>query len=245
MDAGEEPVSSAYLELEIEQRLGELSLQVCCALSAPWTILFGPSGAGKTSLLRAIGGLSRPERGRVVLHGRTLLETATRVWIAPAKRGIGFVTQRPALFPHMNVTENVSFGLSDRGRSAGGEQAAVMLRLFHAEHLATRRPGDLSGGERQRVAMARALAPEPRLLLLDEPFTGLDGQLKAEILERLTAWLAERKIPALYVSHDVAEALQTAAEVVVLEQGQIQAQGPAGVVLAARRAQLLRQLGAG
>ena len=105
-------------------------------------------------------------------------------------------------------------------------------------------PRDLSGGEKQRVALARALAPEPRLLLLDEPFNGLDADLKASILEKLTAWLAERNIPALYVSHDVAEAFQTAADVMVIEGGQIQAHGPAQVVLAGRREQLLRQLGA-
>jgi len=96
----------------------------------------------------------------------------------------------------------------------------------------------------QRVALARALAPEPRLLLLDEPFNGLDADLKASILEQLTAWLAERKIPALYVSHDVVEAFQTAADVIVIESGQIQAHGPAPLALAARRDQLLRQLGA-
>jgi ABC-type sulfate/molybdate transport systems ATPase subunit len=119
-----------------------------------------------------------------------------------------------------------------------------MLQLFQASHLAKRRPADLSGGEKQRVALARALAPEPRLLLLDEPFNGLDADLKASILKQLTAWLAERNIPTLYVSHDVAEVLQTAADVMVIESGQIQAHGPAEVVLAARREQLLRQLGA-
>jgi molybdate transport system ATP-binding protein len=237
-------VSSVYLQADIEQILGNLSLRISCALSAPWTVLFGPSGAGKTSMLRVLGGLTRPVRGRVVLNGRTLLETARGVWIPPAERGIGFVTQQPALFPHMDVTANVSFGLSGLGKGAGGERVEQMLQLFQAVHLAKRRPADLSGGEKQRVALARALAPEPRLLLLDEPFSGLDADLKASILEQLTAWLAVRKIPALYVSHDVAEAFQTSADVMVIESGQIRAHGPAQVVLAARREQLLRQLGA-
>jgi ABC-type sulfate/molybdate transport systems ATPase subunit len=234
---------SDALQVELEQTLGHLSLSVTFALWAPWTVLFGPSGAGKTSLLRLLSGLSPPDRGRVVLHERTLVDTSQGIWIRPAERSIGFVTQRPTLFPHMDVTENVSFGLSGLDRGARKERAHQMLELFHAGHLATRTPADLSGGETQRVALARALAPEPRLLLLDEPFAGLDGDLKAGILQTLTAWLAARNIPALYVSHDVSEAFQTEAEVIVMDAGQIKAQGPASTVLAAKREQLLRQLG--
>ncbi len=236
---------SEYLQVDVEHTLGGLSLRVLCALSAPWTVLFGPSGAGKTSLLRVLGGLIRPARGRVVLHGRTLVETASGAWVPPAQRAIGFVTQRPTLFPNMDVTANVAFGLSGLSRQLSGERVAQMLELFHASHLARRAPADLSGGEKQRVALARALAPEPRLLLLDEPFTGLDGDLKNSIMEQLTAWLAVRNVPALYVSHDVVEAFQTAADVMVIDHGQIQAHGPAQVVLAHRREQLLRQLGEG
>lgn len=237
-------MSSAYLQAGIDHTFGELSLRVSCALSAPWTVLFGPSGAGKTSMLRVLGGLVRPDRGRLVLNGRTLLETESGIWVPPAERAIGFVTQRPVLFPNMDVTGNVSFGLSRLSRGSSAARVNQMLQLFQAGHLAKRRPADLSGGEKQRVALARALAPEPRLLLLDEPFTGLDADLKASILESLTAWLSERKIPALYVSHDVTEVFQTAAEVMVIENGQIQARGPAQAVLASRRQQLLDQLGA-
>lgn len=237
-------MSRVYLQADIEHTLGALSLRISCALSAPWTVLFGPSGAGKTSMLRVLGGLIKPEHGRVILNGRTLLETANGVWVSPAERTIGFVTQQPALFPHMDVTANVAFGLSGLSNRASAERVEEMLQLFHAGHLSRRRPADLSGGEKQRVALARALAPEPRMLLLDEPFTGLDADLKASILEQLTAWLAVRKIPALYVSHEVAEAFQTSADVMVIEGGQIQAHGPARVVLDARREQLLRQLGA-
>jgi molybdate transport system ATP-binding protein len=236
---------SEYLQLNVDHRLGDLALRVTCGLSAPWTVLFGPSGAGKTSLLRILGGLIRPDRGRVILHGRTLVDTAGGAWVPPAQRAIGFVTQRPTLFPNMNVTANVAFGLSALSRRLSDERVAQMLALFHGGHLATRMPADLSGGEKQRVALARALAPEPRLLLLDEPFTGLDAELKGSIMEQLTVWLAEREVPVLYVSHDVAEAFQTAADVMVIERGEIQAHGPARVVLASRREQLLRQLGDG
>jgi ABC-type sulfate/molybdate transport systems ATPase subunit len=234
---------SDYLQVDIEHRLGDLSLRVSCALSAPWTVLFGPSGAGKTSLLRVIGGLTKPDGGRVVLHGRTLVKTESDAWVPPGQRAIGFVSQRPALFPHMNVTANVSFGLFGLDEPSRKERVGQMLDLFQAGQLARRMPGDLSGGEKQRVALARALAPGPRLLLLDEPFTGMDADLKVSILEQLTTWLAERGVPALYVSHDLAEAFQTAADVVVLDHGEVQAHGPAHVVLASRREQLLRQLG--
>jgi molybdate transport system ATP-binding protein len=234
---------SDYLQIDVEQTLGELSLRISCALSASWTVLFGPSGAGKTSLLRVLAGLTRPDRGRVVLHGRTLVETESGGWVPPGQRAIGFVTQRPTLFPHMNVTANVAFGLSGLDGRSRNERVGQMLELFQAGQLAKRMPGDLSGGERQRVALARALAPGPCLLLLDEPFTGMDAELKVSVLQRLTAWLTERKVPALYVSHDVAEAFQTAADVVVIDHGQIKAHGPPEVVLAGRREQLLRQLG--
>jgi len=236
---------SDYLQVDVEHRLGDLSLRVSCALSAPWTVLFGPSGAGKTSLLRVIGGLTKPDRGRVILHGRTLVEMESEAWVPPGQRAIGFVSQRPTLFPHMNVTANVSFGLSGLDGPSRKERVGQMLDLFQAGRLAKRMPGDLSGGEKQRVALARALAPGPRLLLLDEPFTGMDADLKVSILQPLTVWLTERDVPAIYVSHDVAEAFQTVADVVVLDHGQVQAHGPANVVLASRREQLLRQLGPG
>jgi molybdate transport system ATP-binding protein len=233
---------SAFLQIDIEHTLGELSLRVAGSLSAPWTVVFGPSGAGKTSLLRVLAGLTRPQNGRVSLHGQTLVDTAARVWVPAARRGIGFVTQRPALFAHMDVTENVAFALTGMSRGERDERVAEMLALFHAGSLARRMPAALSGGEKQRVALARALAPRPRLLLLDEPFTGLDGPLKASILSSLQAWLASRGMAALYVSHDVAEAFQTGAEVWTIDQGRITAVGPAAVVLAAQRQALLQQL---
>jgi molybdate transport system ATP-binding protein len=237
-------IEGGYLRATIEHSLGDFSLQVELSLTAPWTILFGPSGAGKTSLLRILAGLTRPDNGQVWLQGQTLVATTPGKWTPPAQRGIAFVTQRPALFPHMTVTKNVSFGLSRMSSGEAEKRVAEMLELFHAGHLARRSPAELSGGEKQRVALARALAPEPRMLLLDEPFTGLDTDLKDEVLKQLSAYLAERTIPALYVSHDVAEAFQTQADVLVMDGGKIQAHGPAQVVLGARRLELLRQLGA-
>jgi molybdate transport system ATP-binding protein len=231
-----------YMQIEVEQQLGDLLLKVSCELTAPWTVLFGASGAGKTSLLRVLGGLSRPDRGRVLFRGETLTDIAGKVSVPPAQRGIGFVTQHPALFPHMDVAGNVGFGLQTLDKNARKQRIDQMLELFSAEPLIRRKPESLSGGEKQRVILARALAPEPRMLLLDEPFTGLDLPLKESILSRLMGWIKQRNIPALYVSHQVADAFETAADVILLRAGKVEAQGAAPVVLACERERLLQQL---
>lgn len=237
---------SPYMRIGAEQRLGSLRLDVSCELTDPWTVLFGPSGAGKSSLLRLIAGLpsqrGRPTAGQLIFRGQTLMDVGRGIWTPPAERGIGFVMQRPALFPHMDVAGNVGFGLRGVSRADRRRRAMEMLSLFSAEPLAKRKPKSLSGGERQRVALARALAPEPRMLLLDEPFTGLDAALKQSILANLIAWLGERQIPALYVSHDVVEAFETGADVIVLRDGAVEAQGAARMVLAEERERLLRRL---
>jgi molybdate transport system ATP-binding protein len=214
-------------------------------LSEPWTVLFGPSGAGKSTLLRILAGLIKPDSGVIRLSDQTILDTADSTFTPPGQRGIGFLTQAPALFPHLDVQANVAFGLRKVAGGAATRAARVdeMLKLFQAEPLAARMPATLSGGERQRVALARALAPEPRLLLLDEPFAGLDTSLKDEIVSDLLIYLKGRDLPILYVSHDLAEALQTGSNVIMLSNGRITAQGPAVQVLAEERAKLLSRLG--
>jgi molybdate transport system ATP-binding protein len=233
---------SDFLKIDIECNVGSLTLRLLCSFSAPRTVLFGPSGAGKTSLLRVVAGLIRPDRGLVALHGRTLVDVERSTWISPGERSIGFVTQRPALFPHMSVAENVSFGLSGLNRARREDWTRDLLETFHAAHLSQRKPASLSGGEKQRVALARALAREPQLLLLDEPFSGMDADLKVTLLGELTRWLDARNVPLIYVSHDVLEAFETGTEVALLRDGQIEAQGPVRTVLADKREQLLRRL---
>jgi molybdate transport system ATP-binding protein len=240
----DEPSSTAraFMRIDIEQSLGDFSLNIACDLKASWTVLFGPSAAGKTSLLRVLSGLAKPMRGRIVFEGRTLLDLEQGICIPAGRRGIGFVTQRPALFRHMTVAENIGFGLREMSKQARLQRIEEMLQLFAAEPLAGRKPAKLSGGEKQRVALARALAPEPRMLLLDEPFAGLDASLKESIFDNLTCWLRQRNIPALYVSHDIAEVFQTGGDVIVLRAGKIEAQGSAPEVLSGERERLLRQL---
>lgn len=234
---------TAFLTAEIEHRIGALALQIGFSLTSPWTVLFGPSGAGKSTILRVLAGLIQPQNGRITLLNRTLLDVKQGVSISAGKRRIGFVTQQPALFPHMTAARNVAFGLHGLAPDERQQRVADMLRLFRVEGLSERLPRELSGGEYQRVALARALAPEPQFLMLDEPFSGLDALLKESILSELTAWLATRGVPALYVSHDLAEAYQTAADVILIENGRLAMHGPVQQVLAPRREQLLRQLG--
>jgi molybdate transport system ATP-binding protein len=261
-----------WLDLEIYHRLGHrlghrpgsltLDLQLRCTRTP--TALVGPSGSGKTSILRAIAGLLRPERARIVLRGqglrglglnglgvtglgsqdagKTLVDTAPRVFVAPAARRIGFVTQRQSLFPHLTAAENVAFGLRALPMEQRRQRTGEMLRLFHAEALAPRRPAELSGGEKQRIALARALAPAPRLLLLDEPFTGLDSALKESIFVDLENWLRENPTPLLFVTHDIGEAFRMGAEVVALGDGRVLGQGAAEEVLALERERVLRYL---
>ncbi|QNI34302.1 ATP-binding cassette domain-containing protein [Alloacidobacterium dinghuense] len=234
---------TAFLTADIEYRSGTFDLHINFSLNSLWTVLFGQSGAGKSTILRILGGLLQPQDARIVMQNHVLLDVKQGISIPAGKRKIGYVTQRPALFPHMTVHRNVAFGLHTLPAKQRGERVHEMLRLFRVADLSERMPKELSGGEYQRVALARALAPEPKLLMLDEPFTGLDADLKESILAELTVWLAARQVPALYVSHDLGEAYQTAADVIVVGKGRIEIQGPVQEVLAPRRDRLLRQLG--
>ena len=207
------------------------------ALAAPWSVLFGPSGAGKSTVLRAIAGLLQPQACRVVFRGTALTDTAQNIFVPPHRRGIGFVGQRSVLFPHLSVAENVGYGVHD-----DAARVRTVLELFQAGHLGSRWVQELSGGEVQRVLLARALAPAPQLLLLDEPFAGLDMTLRAALVDDLRSYLAVHPVPVLSVTHDVSEVFALDAEVIVLDAGRVKDQGESRSVLAEQREMMLQML---
>ena len=186
------------------------------------TALLGPSGSGKSTLLRIIGGLETPDAGRVVIHG----EDQTRV--APQRRGIGFVFQHYAAFKHLTVRDNVAYGLKIRKRPKAEIQARVdeLLGLVQLAGLGGRYPSQLSGGQRQRMALARALAPEPEVLLLDEPFGALDARVRAELREWLLRLHDEMHVTTIFVTHDQEEALELSDTIVVMNKARVEQVAP-------------------
>jgi len=208
------------------------------------TILFGPSGAGKSTLLDCIAGLVRPEEGRIALGEKLLFDAETRLELPPQGRKIGYLFQSAALFPHMSVEENVAYGLDKVPANATQEQVREILEAFRVGALRARRPGEISGGEGQRVALARSLVTGPRALLLDEPLTGLDAELKSAIVDDLRAWNAAKRIPILYVTHSREEVDALGERVIALENGRVVSAGtPMDVLDAPRRKRLAQAAG--
>ncbi len=185
--------------------------------------LLGPSGCGKTTTLRLIAGLERPDEGAVSIGGEVV--AAADTWVSPEKRGIGIVFQDYALFPHMRVAQNVAFGLKGCGRKQAGARVEELLDLTGLAGLAGRYPHELSGGERQRVALARSLAPRPRVILLDEPFSNLDADLREELRRETKRILKEQAATTILVTHDQEEAFSLSDRVGVLQGGTLEQLG--------------------
>ena len=213
------------LTVNITKQLGDFVLDAKIESAGLVTGLFGPSGAGKTSLVNVIAGLLTPDRGTLTLDGRTLDDAGSHLHVPPHLRRIGYVFQEARLFPHVNVRQNLDYGRRMNGLDpdAAGEKHAI--ELLDIGHLLDRRPAQLSGGERQRIALGRALFAKPRLLLLDEPLGSLDDERKDEILPFLIRLRDEAKVPMVYVSHDAEELRQLATGAVMLKRGKVVAQG--------------------
>jgi molybdate transport system ATP-binding protein len=221
------------LRVDAATRVGDLELAV--ALEVPpgaCLALAGPSGAGKTTILRIVAGLTQPGLGTVTLDGETWLDTARSVCVAPEHRHCGYVFQDYALFGHLRAWENVAYGLRGRSRRERRDEASTLLERFNLADRADARPADLSGGERQRVALARALAPRPRVLLLDEPLSALDPAGRADAGRELAAVLAEAGVPTLLVTHDFVVAATLGDRVGVIDAGRLVQTGTAGELAA-------------
>jgi molybdate transport system ATP-binding protein len=219
------------LSVAIQHSFGGFSLDATFEAPPGVTVLFGRSGSGKTTMVNAVAGLLRPDRGRIVVEGVPVLDTASGLMLPPHRRRMGYVFQDGRLFPHLTVRQNLLYGrwFAPKGTGAELDRIADLLGIGA---LLDRRPGGLSGGEKQRVAIGRAILSNPRLLLMDEPLAALDEGRKAEILPYLERLRDELGLPILYVSHSVAEVARLATTVVLLEAGRVVAVGPATEVLA-------------
>jgi molybdate transport system ATP-binding protein len=213
------------LDLDIALPLRSFRLELELTVRRETFALVGPSGAGKTSLLRTVAGLARPERGRIALDGRVLFDAAAGIDRPPEERRVGLVFQEYALFPHLSVEQNVAY--------AGGGNVPQVLERFRIAELAKARPHELSGGERQRVGLARALAREPEVLLLDEPMSALDAHTRAGVRAELRRTLDELELPVLLVTHDFQDAAVLADRVGVLVDGRLLQAGTPGELVAA------------
>jgi molybdate transport system ATP-binding protein len=200
------------------------------------TILFGASGSGKSTILQCVAGLLAADRGRIALGPEVWFDAGRAVRVAAERRHVAYVFQSLALFPHMTAVANVAYGI-DRAlpRAERRARAAALLDRLHVGHLAGRRPRTFSGGEAQRVALARAMAMQPRVMLLDEPFSALDRELRVQLAREVRALVDELAIPALFVTHNHAEARAIGDRVIAMSKGRVVATGSAAEVLGRRR----------
>jgi len=220
----------------------EFVLDVEIEAAPGFTILFGASAAGKTSLLDCVAGLSKPDSGHIAIGKRVLFDTSQSIDVPIAQRRAGYVFQNLALFPHMMVAQNVSYGLTQLSRAEREKRVQTVLQAFRIGNLAHRSARELSGGESQRTALARTLVTDPDILLLDEPLAALDTPTKAQIIDDLREWHRAHRIPILYVTHSREEVFALGERVIVLEAGRIVAQGTPHEVMTAPMQETVAQL---
>ena len=219
--------------MDIAKALGGFRLDAAFAAPAGITALFGPSGAGKTLTLRCIAGLVRPDRGRIAVGPRVLFDDGVAVDVPTRDRQIGYVFQHYALFPHLSAAGNVGYGLRGCGAIERSARVQELLEMVDLADYGARRPHELSGGQQQRIALARALAPRPELLLLDEPLAAVDAAVRGRLREQLRAVHERTRIPMILVTHDLAEVRALADSLVVYAAGRVLQVGPTADVLAA------------
>ncbi|HVP55312.1 MAG TPA: molybdenum ABC transporter ATP-binding protein [Candidatus Eisenbacteria bacterium] len=241
--------SSAGLHVEIRKRLAdpsdssrEFALAAQFSIAAGFTILFGASGAGKTTILDCIAGLQRPDAGQISANEQVLFSSKQGVDVPTRKRQVGYLFQTLALFPHLTVRHNIEYGLAQVGRDERERRSQEIAGSFGISGLLDRRPAAISGGERQRVALARALVTRPKALLLDEPMSALDASTKSRIVDDLRVWNERHAVPVLYVTHQREEVYALGDRVLVLERGRLVADGAPHEVLGRPQLESIAQL---
>ncbi len=235
-------LADSPLSVDVVKRLNSFTLKAHFQAPAGFTMLLGPSGGGKTTLLNCISGLMRPDAGRIAIGSKVLFDSSAGIDLPVAQRRLGYLFQDLALFPHMTVAQNVRYGIVKLPAAQRQERMMALLKSFRIAHLAQRKAAEISGGERQRAALARSLVTDPDVLLLDEPLTALDTATKAKILDDLRAWNTARSIPIVFVTHSPQEAFALGERVVVIEAGLVVAQGMPHEVLTQPRHETVAQI---
>ena len=229
------------LEVNIEKKLDGFTLRAAFTAGNTSTALLGASGCGKSMTLRCIAGIVKPDRGRIVLDGRVLFDSAQHIDLPPQQRGVGLLFQNYALFPNMTVEQNIRCGLkAEKDPAARRAACAEMLRAMRLETLAKRYPAQLSGGQQQRVAIARALAADPEIIYFDEPTSALDPELTGEVL-RVLRELADRKTTMIIVTHEMHFARDVADRILFMDGGVVVEEGPAKQLIDHPREERTRQ----
>lgn len=219
------------LDLDIAGKRGTFDYAVAFRSDARVTALFGVSGSGKTTVIDALSGDEQPENGRIDVDGTVFFDSVSRRFMPVRRRRVGHIFQDARLFPHLSVKRNLTYARWAGWRSGKSASFDDVVTLLGLGGLLKRLPGTLSGGERQRVAIGRALLSDPRILLMDEPLSGLDYQRKSEIMPYLEALAHEGGVPVVYVSHDLDEVVRLAGHLVLLENGRVRAEGPVAEIL--------------
>ncbi len=223
--------SEAALNVRVLQKRNGFTLDVDFGSDSPLTALFGPSGSGKTSVLNMIAGVQRPDKGRIVVAGHVLTDTEAHIFVPPHRRRVGFVFQDAQLFPHLTVDQNIKFGQWFTRGEKNALPLDVIVGILGIGSLLKRRPATLSGGEKHRVALARALLSSPRILLMDEPLSGLDDARRVEIMGLIERVRDEFSIPIVFVTHNLEEVRRLASRVVRIVDGRVTAVGTPAEVL--------------
>lgn len=216
---------STLLDLHFQKRFTNFDLDLNIDLPSGITAVFGPSGSGKTTLLNCISGLIKPDSGEIILNETVLFSNKRTIDLPPERRGIGYVFQKPLLFPHLSVHKNILFGYHNTPQRHRLLEPTYLIDMLELQQVLARHPNSLSGGEAQRVALARALAISPKILLLDEPLQSLDGRLRTRIIDYLKNLHQELSIPILLVSHSLTEVLTLADRMIAIDNGAVVANG--------------------